>query len=121
MTITTATTTPDANGKASSTATTDTGSPATPAAGESFRSDELLPIRAAMKRLGWGSKTLAAAKRKGLHILCFGARSYLLGADVIAFLKDQPVVERHGGPGRKRTQAAHNHKKSPADEQSRPG
>ena len=54
--------------------------------------DELLPLRALNERLGWGSRTLELAKRKGLRILAFSKFRYVLGADVIAFIKEQPLA-----------------------------
>jgi hypothetical protein len=62
--------------------------------------NELLPLRVALDRLGWGSRSLSLAKQRGLKVLCFGKRSYLHGRDILAFLQDQPTIERHGGPGR---------------------
>jgi hypothetical protein len=62
--------------------------------------DEVLPIGEAMTRLGWGSRSLAEAKRKGLTVLCFGKRSYIFGGDLLEFLRAQPAIERRGGPGR---------------------
>ena len=65
-----------------------------------IHADTLYPIEQGKGLLGWGSRNLASAKQRGLKVLCFGKRSYLLGADIIAFLQEQPAIERHGGPGR---------------------
>ena len=55
--------------------------------GEPIRSDELLPWRALHDRLGWSNRVLADARRRGLRVLKFGNRQYVLGRDVIAFLE----------------------------------
>jgi hypothetical protein len=62
--------------------------------------DVVSPLPVAMEGLGWGPKTLATAKKKGLRILCFGKRSYIFGGDLLDFLRAQPSIERCGGNGR---------------------
>ena len=71
-----------------------------PSSAVGLHTDEVLPIREALERLGWGAAVFRQAKAKGLKVLCFGRRSYLWGADVLAFLQAQPTIERRGGPGR---------------------
>ena len=65
-----------------------------------IRAGEMYPIAEGMRRAGWGSRTLRKAKEQGLRVLTFGKRSFLLGDDIIAFLTQQPTIERRGGPGR---------------------
>ncbi len=55
--------------------------------GEPIRADELYPWSALHTRLGWGDRSIALAKAKGLRVLRFGKRQYFLGRDVIAFLE----------------------------------
>jgi hypothetical protein len=61
--------------------------------GEPIRADELLPWSALHTRLGWGSRAVAEAQRRGLRVLVYAKRKYILGRDVIDFL------ERHGQQG----------------------
>lgn len=56
---------------------------------ESIRSGELWPIRLLHERLGWGPRTLAAAKVKGLRILRWSKRAYVKTDDIIAFIEKQ--------------------------------
>ena len=61
--------------------------------GEPIRADELLPWSALHTRLGWGSRAVAEAKRRGFCACrSYAKRQYVLGRDVIAFLESQ-----HGG------------------------
>ncbi len=55
--------------------------------GEPIRADELLPWAALHTRLGWGSRAVAEARRRGLRVLTFAKRQYVKGSDVIAFLE----------------------------------
>ena len=55
--------------------------------GEPIRADELLPWSALHTRLGWGSRAVAEARRRGLRVLTFAKRQYVLGRDVIEFLE----------------------------------
>jgi len=55
--------------------------------GEPIRVDELYPWSALYTRLGWGARSIAVAKTKGLRVLRFANRQYVLGRDVIAFLE----------------------------------
>jgi hypothetical protein len=55
--------------------------------GEPVRSDELLPWSALHSRLGWGSRAVAEAKARGLRVLRFSKRQYVLGRDIIEFLE----------------------------------
>ena len=55
--------------------------------GEPIRADELLPWSALHTRLGWGARTIASARARGLSMLKFGKRQYILGRDIIAFLE----------------------------------
>jgi len=63
--------------------------------GEPIRSDELLPWSALHTRLGWGPAARAEARRRGLRVLSYAKRQYVLGRDVIAFLEN---VISEGGP-----------------------
>jgi hypothetical protein len=65
-----------------------------------FRTNKVYPIVRIMQCMGWGSRSLAEAKRRGLTVLCFSKRSYVFGGDLLEFLRAQPVIERRGGPGR---------------------
>lgn len=58
--------------------------------GVGVRSDELLPLRSLHERLGWGAKTLELARRAGLRVLAFSKYRYVLGADLIRFIEEQP-------------------------------
>ncbi len=51
----------------------------------SVRTDEILPIAEACRRLGWGKRTLQHARRCGLRIIRFGRCAYVRGVDVHAF------------------------------------
>ncbi len=51
----------------------------------SIRSDELLLMREACRRLGWERKTLAHAKSAGLVTIRFGRFDYVRGADLLSF------------------------------------
>jgi hypothetical protein len=62
--------------------------------------DEILPVREAMRRLGWGQHAFNHAKKQGLRILTFSKYSYIWGTDLLEFLQSQPTVERKGGHGR---------------------
>ena len=53
----------------------------------SVRADEILPLREATRRLGWGSKGARAAKKAGLRVVRFGRGDLVLGADLLAFIK----------------------------------
>lgn len=53
----------------------------------SIRADELMPLREAARRLGFGQKTIRAAQRSGLHTIQFGKMKYVVGSDVIAFFE----------------------------------
>ena len=55
--------------------------------GDPIRTDELYPWSALHTRLGWGARSIALAKAKGLRVLRYGKRQYFLGRDVIAFLE----------------------------------
>ena len=81
-----------------------------------IRADELLPLRAAMERMGWCHRALASAKKRGLRVLTFSKWSYILGADVITFLQDQPTIERKGGPGRPDLLQRNGHDTDPVSE-----
>ncbi len=75
--------------------------------GEPIRTDELYPWSALHTRLGWGPRAVAVAKAKGLRVLGFAKRQYVLGRDVIAFLESihgelQAARQASGaGPGAK--------------------
>ena len=51
----------------------------------SIRTDELLLVREACRRLGWQRKTLAHAKAEGLRTIKFGRFCYVRGADLLEF------------------------------------
>ena len=72
--------------------------------GEPIRSDELLPWAALHTRLGWGSRATAEAKARGLRVLSFAKRQYVLGRDIITFLEGQADQAEHDdqqeGPSR---------------------
>ena len=56
-----------------------------PAASPSARG-ELYPWSTLHVRMGWSSRATAEAQRKGLRVLAFAKRKYVLGSDLIAFL-----------------------------------
>jgi hypothetical protein len=61
-----------------------------------IRADELLPWIALHDRLGWGTEAVSEARRRGLRVLRFARRQYVLGRDIIEFLErvtDQDLSE----------------------------
>ena len=61
-----------------------------------IRADELLPWVALHDRLGWGTEAVSEARRRGLRVLRFARRQYVLGRDIIEFLErvtDQDLSE----------------------------
>ena len=70
--------------------------------GEPIRADELLPWCALHSRLGWGPRAIAEARSRGLRVLRFANRQYILGGDIIRFLEsvaDQGDVDQVQGDG----------------------
>ena len=53
----------------------------------SVRSDEILTLSECKKRLGWGHKSVATAKRVGLRVVPLGRQKYVLGSDVLEFFR----------------------------------
>ena len=53
----------------------------------SVHGDEVLPLALLRQRLGWGSRTMAQAQRDGLRTIPYGKRKYVLGRDLIHFLR----------------------------------
>jgi len=60
--------------------------PAMPRDGSgSVRSDEILRLSEAARRLGWGARTVRHALRAGLTTTKFGRARYVTGIDVLTF------------------------------------
>jgi hypothetical protein len=51
-----------------------------------IRADEAYSKAEFLRRVGWKSAALTAAKEKGLRVILAGGRSYVLGSDWISFL-----------------------------------
>ena len=49
----------------------------------SIRRDELLPLPVLRQRLGWGHRSVAEAKNRGLILVPFGRQKFVFGADVL--------------------------------------
>jgi hypothetical protein len=49
-----------------------------------YRADEL------KGRMGWSDSAFRSARRRGLKVRRDGKRAYILGEDVIAYLKNKP-------------------------------
>ena len=74
--------------------------PPSPAGFGSIGPDEVMPLREAARRLGFGHKTTAKAQRDGLRTLEYGRMKYVRGRDVIAWF-DRLADEQHAeGPQR---------------------
>jgi len=67
----------------------------------SIRPDEVMPLREAARRLGFGAKTVAKAQRDGLRTIEYGRMKYLLGRDMLAFF--EKLAEEQQADGRKGT------------------
>lgn len=52
--------------------------------GALYRADEL------KARMGWSDSALRSARRHGLKVRYVGKRAYVLGEDVISFMKSKP-------------------------------
>lgn len=59
----------------------------TQAADSRIASGELYQLDEAMRRLGWGIGALRAARRKGLVTRRLGKRTFVSGAELIAFVE----------------------------------
>ena len=51
----------------------------------SIRADEVLPLREAARRLGWGQRTIRRAQKEGLRVVKFSTFKYVRGEDLVAF------------------------------------
>jgi len=72
-----------------------------PAELQPIQADTLYPWAALFDSLGWGAEAIAEARRRGLRVLRFARRQYVLGRDVIRFLEsvadqDGPDVAENG-------------------------
>ena len=65
---------------------------------DSVRADEVLPLRGAGRRLGWGVRLQCDLQRLGLRTIMVGRTKMILGRDIIDFL-DRLGREQAGGPG----------------------
>lgn len=54
-----------------------------------IRRDELLSLKAFLRRLGWGKWIYRRARRKGLPVHSFGGRSYVYGDQFVEWLLAQ--------------------------------
>jgi hypothetical protein len=75
--------------------------PPSPSGFGSISPDEVMPLREAARRLGFGAKTTAKAQRDGLRTLEFGRMKYVRGRDVVAWfdwLVEQQADGREGEP-----------------------
>lgn len=53
----------------------------------SIQAGEVLPLREAGRRLGWGNKTIAQAQRDGLKAVQYGKIKYTTGRAVLEFIE----------------------------------
>ncbi len=67
--------------------------------GEPVRSDCLYTWGCLHRLLGWGSRTVAKARRDGLPALSYGGRRYVEGRAIIEFLRRHPLVGDRGADG----------------------
>ena len=51
-----------------------------------YRADEL------KARMGWSDSALRSARRRGLKVRRDGKRAYILGEDVISYMKNKPAI-----------------------------
>jgi hypothetical protein len=58
-----------------------------PAVSGEIRADSLYRLSEVSRRLGWGARSQAQARRDGLRVVLYAKRGYILGADVLAFFK----------------------------------
>lgn len=54
---------------------------------------ELYPLDEAARRLGWSRRAMRTARRAGLPVRYFGGRGFLIGDDVIAFIREHGSKE----------------------------
>jgi len=54
----------------------------------------LYHIDEARRRLGWGKGALRAARRKGLEIRYAGRRGYVLGRDIIEYIRKHGTTDK---------------------------
>ena len=54
----------------------------------SVRSDEVLTLNELQRRFAWGEHSVRKARMRGLKLRKFGSRKYVIGSDVLAFLRD---------------------------------
>lgn len=67
----------------------------TPAVGfGSIHRDEVLPLREAARRMGWGPRTVRLVQRQGLKVATVGRMKYLRGCDLL----DWFATLTDGGP-----------------------
>lgn len=60
----------------------------------SVRSDEMLPLDTVKSRLGLGKAAIRTARANGLLVRRIGRRSFVLGADLLAYTKKRGRVVR---------------------------
>ncbi len=63
----------------------------------SIHEGEVLPLREAARRLGWGQKTIRAAQRAGLRTIAMGRLKYIVGSDLLKFFGQQRDGNNKGG------------------------
>jgi hypothetical protein len=56
--------------------------------------DELLTLEAVEQQLGLGKAAMREARREGLPVRRIGRRGYVLGADIIEFVRRTGAVDR---------------------------
>jgi hypothetical protein len=54
-----------------------------------IRAGELYPVEEAKRRLGWGSHAMRTARRAGLPVHYYSGRAFVIGDEVIAFIREQ--------------------------------
>ena len=56
--------------------------------------DEIWTLNAVETHLGLGAKAMRHARRNGLRVKYIGRRGYVIGADLIAYLRDHAKSEK---------------------------
>jgi len=64
-----------------------------PKASGRVSSDQVLTLEAVEQELGLGRHAMREARRKGLKVRRIGRRGYVLGADLIEFIRDNSTCE----------------------------
>lgn len=60
-----------------------------------IRPDELYPVSVLKERLGWKETALRSARRDGLKVKRYGNLYFVLGSDVVEFLRRVETTDRN--------------------------